>query len=29
LAMPGDAIPDSKGLTPVKARVAMMLELLG
>jgi L-asparaginase len=29
LAMPGDAIPDSKGLSPVKARVAMVLELLG
>lgn len=28
LAMPGDAIPDSKGLSPVKARVAMVLELL-
>ncbi len=29
LAMPGNAIPDSKGLSPVKARVAMVLELLG
>ena len=29
LAMPGDLIPDSNGLSPVKARVAMVLELLG
>ena len=29
LALPGDAIPDSRGLSPVKARVALMLELLG
>ena len=28
LAMTGDAIPDSKGLSPVKARVALMLELM-
>lgn len=28
LAMPGDTIPDSKGLSPVKARVALMLELM-
>lgn len=28
LSMPCDAIPDSKGLSPVKARVAMMLDLL-
>ena len=29
LPKPGDAIPDSKGLSPVKARVALMLRLLG
>lgn len=28
LSLPGDAIPDSNGLSPVKARVALMLELL-
>ena len=28
LALPDDAIPDSKGLSPVKARVALMLDLL-
>lgn len=28
LSMPCDAIPDSRGLSPVKARVAMMLDLL-
>lgn len=28
LRMPCDAIPDSEGLSPVKARVAMMLDLL-
>lgn len=28
LSLPGDAIADSKGLSPVKARIAMMLELL-
>ena len=28
LGLPGDAIADSKGLSPVKARVAMMLELM-
>ena len=28
LAMPSDLIPDSKGLSPVKARIAMMLDLL-
>ena len=28
LAMTGDTIPDSKGLSPVKARVALMLELV-
>ena len=28
LPLPGDAIPDSKGLSPVKARVALMLDLL-
>ena len=28
LAMPGDLIPDSNGLSPVKARVALMLELM-
>ncbi|WP_309682721.1 asparaginase [Polaromonas sp.] len=28
LAKPGDAIPDSQGLSPVKARVALMLDLL-
>ena len=28
LAMTGDAIPDSNGLSPVKARVALMLELM-
>ena len=28
LAMPDDAIPDSRGLSPVKARVALMLEIL-
>ena len=28
LGLPGDAIADSKGLSPVKARVALMLELL-
>jgi L-asparaginase len=28
LPLPKDAIPDSKGLTPVKARVALMLDLL-
>ncbi len=29
LPKPGDAIPDSKGLSPVKARVALMLQLMG
>lgn len=29
LARPGDALADSQGLSPVKARVALMLELLG
>ena len=29
LPLPGDAIPDSQGLSPVKARVALMLDLLG
>jgi L-asparaginase len=29
LAKPDDSIPDSKGLTPVKARVALILRLLG
>ena len=29
LSMPDSKIPDSDGLSPVKARVAMMLELLG
>jgi L-asparaginase len=29
LPKPGDSIPDSEGLTPVKARVALMLRLLG
>jgi L-asparaginase len=29
LPKPDDAIPDSKGLSPVKARVALMLRLLG
>ena len=29
LALPGDDIPDSKGLSAVKARVALMLDLLG
>ncbi|SFM44603.1 asparaginase [Variovorax sp. OV329] len=29
LAKPGDAIPDAGALSPVKARVALMLELLG
>jgi L-asparaginase len=29
LAKPGDNIPDSQGLTPVKARVALILRLLG
>ncbi len=29
LPKPGDAIPGSKGLSPVKARVALMLRLLG
>ena len=28
LPKPGDLLPDSRGLTPVKARVALMLELL-
>jgi L-asparaginase len=28
LPLPGDVIPDSKGLSPVKARVALMLDLL-
>ena len=28
LPLPGDAIPDSQGLSPVKARVALMLDLL-
>ncbi|MFZ2386875.1 MAG: asparaginase, partial [Polaromonas sp.] len=28
LSMPCEAIPDSKGLSPVKARVSMMLDLL-
>ena len=28
LALLGDVIPDSKGLSPVKARIALMLELL-
>ena len=28
LPLPADAIPDSKGLSPVKARVALMLDLL-
>jgi L-asparaginase len=28
LAKPGDSIPDSQGLTPVKARVALILRLL-
>jgi L-asparaginase len=28
LSKPGDSIPDSKGLTPVKARVALILRLL-
>ena len=29
LPKPGDSIPDSKGLTPVKARVVLILRLLG
>jgi L-asparaginase len=29
LPKPGDSIPDSQGLTPVKARVALILRLLG
>jgi L-asparaginase len=29
LLKPGDAIPDSQGLSPVKARVALMLSMLG
>ena len=29
LPKPGDSIPDSQGLSPVKARVALMLRLLG
>jgi L-asparaginase len=29
LLKPGDSIPDSQGLTPVKARVALILRLLG
>ena len=29
LARPGDALRDAGGLTPVKARIALMLELLG
>ncbi|UUZ75884.1 asparaginase [Polaromonas sp. P1(28)-13] len=29
LSKPGDAIPDSQGLSPVKARVDLMLRLLG
>ncbi len=29
LPIPGDTLPDSNGLSPVKARVAMVLELLG
>jgi L-asparaginase len=29
LPKPGDSIPDSRGLTPVKARVALILRLLG
>ncbi|WP_341904426.1 asparaginase [Polaromonas sp. YR568] len=29
LPRPDDAIPDSKGLSPVKARIALMLELMG
>lgn len=29
LGRPGDAIPDSAGLSPVKARIALMLRLLG
>ena len=28
LPLPGDAIPDSKGLSPVKARIALMLDLM-
>ncbi len=28
-AKPGDALPDSKGLSPVKARVELMLQLIG
>ena len=28
LPVPGDAVADSNGLSPVKARVALMLELL-
>ena len=28
LPKPGDALPDSRGLSPVKARIALMLELL-
>ena len=28
LAMPGDVIPDSNGLNPLKARLALMLELM-
>ena len=29
LARPGEALPDAGGLSPVKARIALMLELLG
>ena len=29
LPKPGDSLPDSQGLSPVKARIALMLDLLG
>lgn len=29
ISLPGDALPDSAGLSPVKARIALMLALLG
>ncbi|MGH6627499.1 MAG: asparaginase [Burkholderiaceae bacterium] len=29
LPKPGDALPDSRGLSPVKARIALMLDLMG
>jgi L-asparaginase len=28
LPKPGDALPDSRGLSPVKARISMVLDLL-